>query len=70
MDRPDRQLIAELIASAATGSKGGPTQLATTVRSDYFNATAVEWVRRWRPERAMVAQLPCRCPAARCEACN
>ena len=74
---PERQLIARLIASAATRFVAGPQNLVRTLdaacspgRSDQFNAIAVEWLRRWRP-KTTIATLPrCSCPAGRCEACN
>jgi hypothetical protein len=74
---PDRHLIAGLIATAATRFDAGPSNLVATLdaacspsRSDYFNATAVEWLRRWRPATTVVVPLLCCCPAGRCEACN
>lgn len=73
---PDRQLIAGLIATAATRFDAGPRDLvaALTVcspgRSDYFDEIAVEWLRRWRPETTAVALPQCCCPAGRCETCN
>ena len=74
---PDRQLIAGLIATAATPFAAGPRNLVATVdaacspgRSDQFNAIAVEWLRRWRPRTTLVALPECSCPAGRCEACN
>jgi hypothetical protein len=73
----ERQLIAGLIATAATRSATGPRNLAATLdaacspgRSDQFNAIAVEWLRRWRPRTTLVALPQCSCPAGRCEACN
>jgi hypothetical protein len=73
----ERQLIAGLIATAATRFDAGPRDLVATLhaarsprRSDHFNAIAVEWLRRWRPERTLVAPPECSCPAGRCEACN
>jgi hypothetical protein len=73
----ERQLIAGLIATAATRFAAGPANLVTTLdaacspgRSDQFNAIAVEWLRRWRPKTILVALPPCSCPAGRCEACN
>jgi hypothetical protein len=78
MDRgPDRQLIARLLANAATRVETGPGNLAAIVdaacspsRSDQFNAIAVEWLRRWRPDTIIVALPPCSCPSGRCESCN
>jgi hypothetical protein len=74
---PDRQLIAGLIATAATRFAAGPHNLVATLdaacspgRSDQFNAIAVEWLRRWRPKTTLVALPECSCPAGRCEACN
>ena len=39
-------------------------------RSDHYDAIAVEWLRRWRPETTAVALPQCCCPAGRCETCN
>jgi hypothetical protein len=73
----DRELIAELIATAATRIDAGPRDLASTLdaacssgRSDRFDAIAVEWLRRWHPATTLVPQPQCRCPAGRCAACN
>jgi hypothetical protein len=57
---PEHRLIAALIASAARSAR----------RSDRFDAVAVEWLRRWRPEKTLVALPECSCPAGRCGACN
>jgi hypothetical protein len=54
----DRHLISALIATATRRS------------SDRFNATAADWLRRWRPKTTLVALPRCSCPAGRCEACN
>jgi hypothetical protein len=54
----DRHLISALIATATRRS------------SDRFNATAADWLRRWRPKTTLVALPHCSCPAGRCEACN
>ena len=58
---PDRQLIAGLVAIAATRSDAGPRHLVADLdaarspsRSDRFNAIAVEWLRRWRPATTLV----------------
>jgi hypothetical protein len=74
---PDLNLIAGLVATAATSSAAGPRSLVATLdaacspgRSDRFNPIAVEWLRRWQPRTTLVALPPCSCPAGRCEACN
>jgi hypothetical protein len=75
--QPDRELIAELIATAATRIDAGPRDLAATLdaacssgRSDRYDAIAVEWLRRWHPATTLAQQRLCSCPAGRCEACN
>jgi len=76
-ERPDHQLIAGLIATAATASETGRSDLVARLTSrcwpggsDGRNAIAAEWLRRWQPKPAVVALPPCACPAGRCEACN
>jgi hypothetical protein len=70
-ERPDKHLIAGLIASR------GAHDLAATLSarcwpggSDGRNAVAAEWLRRWQPKRAIVALPQCGCAAGRCQACN
>lgn len=76
-ERPNHKLIAGLVASAATSSEAGSSDLAARLTARYWtggsdrrNAVAAEWLRRWRPKSSIVALPPCACPAGRCEACN
>jgi hypothetical protein len=76
-ERSDHTLIAELIASAATASDAGPSDLVTKLTTRYWpggsdgsNAIAAEWLRRWQPKCVLVAPLQCVCPAGHCQACN
>lgn len=76
-ERPDHQLIAGLIASAATSSEAGPRDLVATLTARYWkagsdgsNAMAAEWLRRWQPKRVVVAPRLCACPAGHCASCN
>ncbi len=76
-ERSDHQLIAGLIATAATSSEAGPRELVARLKarysrgsSDRGNAIAAEWLRRWQPKPALLALPECACPAGRCTACN
>ena len=61
--------------ASAVETCAGPRDLVLNAacspgRSDHYDAIAVEWLRRWRPETTAVALPQCRCPAGRCETCN
>ena len=70
-ERPDKHLIAGLIASAGGRDLAGTlTARCWPGGSDGRNAIAAEWLRRWQPKPAIVALPECGCSAGRCQACN
>jgi hypothetical protein len=70
-ERPDKHLIAGLIASAGARDLAGTLAARCWPRgSDERNAIAAEWLRRWQPRTATLSLPTCACPAGRCSACN
>jgi hypothetical protein len=66
------------VAGLIAGTEAQAARLAATLRdrcwpggpADRSEPAARAWVRRWWPERAAAARVPCTCPHGRCVLCN
>jgi len=73
--KPDRALVAALIASAAN-AKAEDARLQALVRrreagaDDRTEPGAREWLRRWGPRPMAAPRAECACSAGRCGWCN
>jgi hypothetical protein len=78
MAGPDRNpSVAEIVAEIEGRTSRESDALASRLRarcwpdsSDRRVPAAVEWVRRWGPNRQNAAPLDCSCAVGRCAFCN
>jgi hypothetical protein len=78
MAGPDRNpSVAEIVAEIEGRTAGESDALVTRLSarcwpdsSDRRVPAALEWVRRWGPNRQSAAPLDCSCAAGRCAYCN
>jgi hypothetical protein len=74
----DYNELREHIESVAGRQEPGPISLAARLAAscwpsgseDRTDPTALEWVRRWRPEKAGTPLPSCSCVTGRCGLCN
>jgi hypothetical protein len=68
----DQSLIAHIEAVSSRDDRATARLLASLAggTGDCSNPTALDWVRRWGPARAVFSPPACSCRAGRCRVCN
>jgi hypothetical protein len=69
-DEPIRERIAALHAQTPAQIGRLTAILVGACGQDHIEPGALDWVRRWRPQRIGAVSLECTCAQGRCTVCN